>query len=883
MPIITTAAIAQFIGAGLAAAGWSAVEESALKPAMQPGVDGVKALLERGSKRRKANKALRDAVKTAFEAIGTPQGDGDVSGYALRLGFDKLHGMGTSAAQKREMVARAALLMHSPNPDEIPDDVYETLRWPTKHRAELAQFLYALRQALADNEEWGALLNYSEQEAVRNYLSLLIGSQRRMEMMLAALLAYQGIAPGDEDGTALAHYLDFVRDRYRLLSFLFVKSARRRNIKEAELDAVFVPLQVHDPEHDGTGDEQRVLRASRRRQPEMDEAEMAHEKFTRPMTIDEVLAKYPIFILRGNPGSGKSTLLRYMALSFARNEARERLDWPHEELLPILVPLSNFGRYLQTHPYNNNAPRPLRQFIEEYFRDQDLTFPPGFFHNRLQKGGCLLLLDGLDEVATRDLRADVAQIITAFIDRYDKSGNRFVLASRPKGYDDAALFLPKPVVCTVQDMTPEGRDVLVHKLLRQFEGSRKTQNAEIADLLQDIRRKDKVDDLSRNPLFCTILLLVYKFLGARLPERRVDVYAEVVNLMLGSWELHRSRKEGAVGSREVLLYDGTSREWNDENDAKEARERALVHIADWMQREGKVEVSRKLVEAELADYYEQEEGAPTDEKEAWATGFLEIAHRQSGLYVAKDPETFAFSHRSFLEYLAATALIDQREEAMQETILQHVAAKWWHDVIVLAAAHPDLKTKRRNWFFDLLLQNEHLVLAGECAVDAGKRLPPPMQNKVLTRLHAQMTNIELEPKERFAAAYQWDALGGPPQDVDKWLKCPACGDGKEDLLVGKYPITNAQFALFMAADGYEKAKFWDGEESADWKWRMAGKRSFSDKGTGQPEFWRDTRFGRERRGFPVVGVSWYEAQAYCRWLTHLLERLLDEDEAVTAA
>lgn len=70
-----------------------------------------------------------------------------------------------------------------------------------------------------------------------------------------------------------------------------------------------------------------------------------------------------------------------------------------------------------------------------------------------------------------------------------------------------------------------------------------------------------------------------------------------------------------------------------------------------------------------------------------------------------------------------------------------------------------------------------------------------------------------------------------------------------------YPVTNGLYAQFIAAGGYDTPDFWTPE---GWAWRLQTRRTL-------PKFWDVPRFSGATR--PVVGVSWFEAEAFTRWAT----------------
>jgi len=172
---------------------------------------------------------------------------------------------------------------------------------------------------------------------------------------------------------------------------------------------------------------------------------------------------------------------------------------------------------------------------------------------------------------------------------------------------------------------------------------------------------------------------------------------------------------------------------------------------------------------------------------------------------------------------------------------------------------------------------------------------PDLQERLKARLEP-FFRTEVQEKTFFppvllaSAADALDAFGYVHPNLYRFIPI---ANRQSPFYIAQFPVTNAQYARFLEAPDFADPDLWRGfpkfDEHGrpmddDWgdaglKWLsdpedwFGNKRDKTKDGIIYPKYWHEPRLGIARPSAPVVGISWYEANAYCRWLTRHWDEL----------
>jgi len=411
-----------------------------------------------------------------------------------------------------------------------------------------------------------------------------------------------------------------------------------------------------------------------------------------PIDIQTALKRYPKLVIVGDPGSGKSTFLKYIALMLARSFitgnsslAFEKLNLSEPMPIPIFLSCWDMADFLKKRDHVRL--NTLVEFISDHLATFEFPISKEDVVKLLESGNCCLMFDGLDEVPTDAGRTAVSRLLEDCVSEYGE--NRIIVTSRIRAYTGDTILKGEFTRCDIQPFNADDRSEFIKNWVAllfsilpeevQTEGGRASQ--EFNNLTNGIEDSDRIRPLAVNPLLLTVISIVH-WNRKRLPEQRVDLYDECVDVLLGQ----RKEAEHIQTGRRVATLDEKQEEQTQEKRAwvrKRFAEIAL-HI---LSQESDLEETTKAELINLLTPRFIDQGAKTKEQAASrAEMFLDRQELRSGLLVSRRAQNYRFVHLTFEEYLAAWQLSNMDFENVFEIIKPRLRlAKWFETLQLLGS------------------------------------------------------------------------------------------------------------------------------------------------------------------------------------------------------
>ncbi|MBD2460233.1 HEAT repeat domain-containing protein [Oscillatoria sp. FACHB-1407] len=421
----------------------------------------------------------------------------------------------------------------------------------------------------------------------------------------------------------------------------------------------------------------------------------------------------PHVVILGDPGSGKSTLLQYLALVWAERPVSELPLYP----IPLLIELRTYARDKQEKKCHD---------ILSFIHSGNITcrLNQQQLHEKLKAGDAIALFDGIDEVFDPQLREEVVTDLHRFTNDYPQV--QAIATSRWLGYKAQRLRDAGFRHFMLQDLEDQQIENFIqhwHDLTFQ-EGLDKTRKRD--RLQKAIHDSKAIRELAGNPLLLTMMAILNR--NQELPRDRPELYNQASRVLLHQWDVERNLIEQRLDPLTIDYRD------------KQAMLRKVAYHMQSSEKglAGNI-ISAADLERILTDYLKTFE---VEQPRTVARLMIQQLRTRNFILCYLGADSYAFVHRTFLEYFCATEFVYQFEKQKTLTFEQlknevfgkHWWDETWHEVLRLICGMIDAKfagqlieflaiQKRDDAQSDSFTEKEmgSLLLATECLIETQNR------------------------------------------------------------------------------------------------------------------------------------------------------------------
>ena len=434
---------------------------------------------------------------------------------------------------------------------------------------------------------------------------------------------------------------------------------------------------------------------------------------------EQALAGHRRVLVRGSAGSGKTTLLQWLATATARRDLPPSLS-ELEDCVPLLIRLRAVAQH-------DELPSP-EQFLATVARPlSGSAGAAGWVTGQMAAGRILLLVDGVDEVPEAD-RSRTRRWLLDLLDAYPDC--RYVVTTRPSAVREGWLT---PAGFTELELLPMSRSDVSDFIGKWHTAAGDDPRLpEWCDKLRTaVVAKQDLGRLANSPLMCALICALNRDRNGYLPEGRMELYSAALEMLL----VRRDRERGILGQDGLRL-------------TVDQQTQLLQRLAYWLAKNGAVEIDRALAVRKLAEALPALPAITAD-----ADQVLHHLLVRSGLLRQPTAETVDFVHRTFQDYLAAKAAVEDEDFGL---LVTNAHDDQWHDVIRMAVGHG--RPRERAALLRALLHradengDKRLWLLAATCLEHATELDPAVRREVTDRTSTLIPPPDTEAARELATA-----------------------------------------------------------------------------------------------------------------------------------